>query len=101
MDLLPELLKRTEGLVARRVMEAAEGAPAGTLLSGLNRAYQRNVSVDPILGIVRLLMEADLLLDLRIRWLLGDYHKWFDVIRREVVQAKLDAVGAPRPSAAS
>ena len=26
-------------------------------------------------------------------WLLGDYHKWFDVVRREFIQAKLDALG--------
>ena len=92
LGLLPELLKRTEGLVARRVMAAAAGAPAGTLLSGFNRAYQRGVSVDPLLGIVRVIMEADLLLDLGVRWLLGDYHKWFDVVRREFVHAKLAAL---------
>ena len=40
-------------------------------------------------------MEADILCDLGIIWLLGDYHKWFDIIRREVVQAKLDASGVP------
>ena len=40
-------------------------------------------------------MEADILCQLDIIWLLGDYHKWFDVIRREVILAKLDAVGVP------
>ena len=40
-------------------------------------------------------MEADILCQLNIVWLLGDYHKWFDVIRREIVSAKLDAVGTP------
>ena len=40
-------------------------------------------------------MEADDLAELNIVWLLGDYHKWFDVIRREIVLAKLDAVGTP------
>ena len=44
---------------------------------------------------MRLLVEADILCQLGIIWLLGDYHKWFDVIRREVVLAKLDAVGVP------
>jgi hypothetical protein len=45
--------------------------------------------------LIRVIMEADALANLGIIWLLGDYHKWFDIIRREVVQAKLDAMGAP------
>ena len=58
-------------------------------------AYTKGQSTDAIHGVVRLLMEADILCELGIVWLFGDYHKWFDIIRREVVQAKLDALGVP------
>ena len=62
-------------------------------MSGLNSAYQGGQSVDPILGLIRVLMEADVLCDWGVIWLLGDYHKWFDIVRREFVLAKLDALG--------
>ena len=93
IGLMAELLKRTEGLAARRVAAAAAAAPPGTFLSGLNSAYQAGQSVDPILGLIRVLMEADSMCDWGLIWLLGDYHKWFDVVRREFIQAKLDALG--------
>ena len=63
IGLMAELLKRTEGLAARRVAAAAAAAPPGTLLSGLNSAYQAGHSVDPILGLIRVLMEADSMCD--------------------------------------
>ena len=93
--LFTELLKRTEGLVAQRLTRLAEAAPLGSFLSGCNLAYTRGQSTDSIHGLIRVIMEADALANLGIIWLLGDYHKWFDIIRREVVQAKLDAMGAP------
>ena len=44
-------------------------------------------------------MEADILGQLNIVWLLEDYHRWLGVIRREIVLATSDAVGTPaKPS---
>ena len=75
LALFSELLKRTEALAAKRLMDVAAIAPPGSFLAGYNIAYTRGQSADNILGLVRLLMEADILCDLGIIWLLGDYHK--------------------------
>ena len=53
---------------------AAATAPPGTFLPGFNTAYAKNESTGSIHGLVRLLMEADVLCHLGIIWLPGDYH---------------------------
>ena len=65
------------------------------MFAGYNLAYTKGESTDAVLGLMRILMEADVLCDLGVIWLLGDFHKWFDIIRRDVVSAKLDALGVP------
>ena len=85
-------LTSSDGAAVSGFCTAAAAAPPGTFLSGLNSAYQAGQSVDPILGLIRVLMEADTMCDWGLIWLLGDYHKWFDIVRREFIQAKLDAL---------
>ena len=93
LGLWAELLKRTGGLAAQRLTRAATPLPPGLLTQGWNVAYTPGASSSDIMGIIRVLVEADQLLGLGLVWIMGDYHKWFDVVRREFVEAKLDALG--------
>ena len=93
LGLWAELLKRTEGLAAQRLTRAATPLPPGLLTQGWNVAYTPGASSSDIMGIIRILVEADQLLGLGLVWIMGDYHKWFDAVRREFVEAKLDALG--------
>ena len=95
VGLMPELGKRTEGVVASRFNSALSQSPPGRLLTGVNRAYVRGWTIGEIHAIIRITMEADVLFLLAIKWLHGDYHKWFDIIRREFLDAKLEAIGVP------
>ena len=79
--------------MAERISQAFAGGTGHGLLAGYNLVYTKGESTDAVLGLMRFLMEADVLCDLAAIWLLGGHRKWFDIIRRDVVSAKLDALG--------
>ena len=91
--LFPELMKAAETILGRRLSRAL-GQDPGHVVSTANSAYAAGRGIDEILSMDRHVSEACRITGRRFGLAAGDHHKWFDVLRREVIAAKLDACGA-------